>query len=65
MVVMLSLFSVDRTTRYNCEVSVFHVCFICARLLIGHNPKVETVFELVSSSSSDESGLYCLTPFFF
>ena len=42
------LVGLDVTARYNCEVCMFDICFICGCDLIGHDPKVETVFELVS-----------------
>ena len=36
------------TARYNCQVRICHICIICDCDLIGHDPKVEVVFELVS-----------------
>jgi hypothetical protein len=64
MAIIICLFGLDVAGQYNCQVRVSHVCFICAHFLMVHDPEVEIVFQLVSSTS-DESGLYCLTPFFF
>jgi hypothetical protein len=50
MAMILCLIGIDVTTQYNCEVRVFRVYFICTHALIGYDPKVETVFQLVSSS---------------
>ena len=47
--VILSLVIFDVTTaRYNCEVRMFYICFICCCDLIAHDPKVENVFQQVS-----------------
>lgn len=64
MAVILCLVGINVTTRYNCQVRVFHVCFILAHVLIGHDPKVEVIFQFVRSSS-DAPGLYssCLILF--
>ena len=49
---ILCLIGIDVTTPFNCEVRVFQVCFICTHVLIGYDyPKVETIFQLVSSTS--------------
>ncbi|KAI0278276.1 hypothetical protein BGY98DRAFT_1096840 [Russula aff. rugulosa BPL654] len=42
--VILTLVGLD-TLRYNCEVRMFHICFICGCDLIGYDPKVEIVFQ--------------------
>ena len=47
--VILYLVRSDVTVaRFNCEARMFHVCFICNCDLIDHDPKVESVFLLVS-----------------
>jgi hypothetical protein len=45
--VPLTLVGLNVTARYNCEVHM-SICFICGCDLINHDPKVETVFQLVS-----------------
>jgi hypothetical protein len=46
--VILTLVDIDDTARYNCEVRVIRICFICGGDLIGRDPKVKTVFLFVS-----------------
>ena len=46
--VILMLVGVDDTALYNCEVRMIHIYFICGGDLIRHDPKVKTVFLLVS-----------------
>ena len=46
--IILTLVGLDATARYNCEVRGFYICFIGGCDLIGHDPKVRIVFELVS-----------------
>jgi hypothetical protein len=45
--VPLTLVGLNVTARYNCDVHM-SICFICGCDLINHDPKVETVFQLVS-----------------
>ena len=58
----LGLVGVDIINGINCQVRMFHIGFIWA--LIGHDPKVKVVFELVSKplrcTQSQEK--QCITP---
>jgi hypothetical protein len=46
--VILTLVNLNYTGRYNCEVRMFYICFICGCDLTGHDPKVEAVLQFVS-----------------
>jgi hypothetical protein len=46
--VILTVVGIDVTARYNCEVRMILTCFICGGDLIGHVPKANTDFLLVS-----------------
>jgi hypothetical protein len=46
--VVLYLVDIDVTGRYNCQVRAIHIYFLCAHDLIGRDPKVETIFVMVS-----------------
>jgi hypothetical protein len=48
--VILTLVGLN-TVRYNCEVRMFHICFICGCDLICYDWKVEIVFQFVSQPS--------------
>ena len=49
--VILTLVDINVMARYNCEVRMFHIRFICGCDLIGHDPKVEIIFQFVSKPS--------------
>ena len=50
LAVVLCLVNVDVMTRYNCKVCAFHICFLCAHSLICRDPKVVTIFVIVSEA---------------
>jgi hypothetical protein len=50
MAVILNLVSIDLTTPYNCEVCYVRVCLICDYALTDYDPKIEFIFQIVSTS---------------
>jgi hypothetical protein len=49
--VILTLVGENVVGRYNCEVRMFYICYICGCDLMAHDPKAEIVFQFVSKPS--------------
>ena len=55
MAVILTLVILNVEVRYNCEVRMSHIHFVCACDLIGHDPKAAIVFLFVSKPTGTDA----------